>query len=144
MGNEYELLQFNVNPVPASRPRVTRWSTYYPKKYTQFKLDMIALTSEMHFAPFEGLLGVDIGFYIGMPKSWSKKKKKSKDGRYCDNNADVDNYLKAILDSLNEVVYVDDRQIVEISARKIYSDQPCIKFKMKIIGDSTNDKGGIM
>ena len=67
---------------------------------------------------------------------WSKKKKQSLDARYCDNNADVDNYLKAILDSLNEVVYVDDRQIVEISARKIYSSKPCIKCKFKII-----DKG---
>ena len=77
MGNGYKLLEFDINPVPASRPRVTRWSTYYPKKYTQFKLDMIALTSEVHSAPFEGLLGVDIGFYIGMPKSWSKKKKEA-------------------------------------------------------------------
>ena len=135
MGNEFELLEFNINPVPASRPRVTRWSTYYPKKYTQFKLDMIALTSELDLTPFEGLLGVDIGFYIGMPKSWSKKKKELKESSYCDNNADVDNYLKAILDSLNEVVYVDDRQIVEISARKIYSNKPCIKFKYKRIGD---------
>ena len=135
MGSEFELLEFDINPVPASRPRVTRWSTYYPKKYTQFKQDMIALTSEMHFAPFEGLLGVDIGFYIAMPKSWSKKKKELKEGRYCDNNADVDNYLKAILDSLNEIVYVDDRQIVEIAARKIYSNKPCIKFKYKTIGD---------
>ena len=143
MGNGYKLLEFDINPVPASRPRVTRWSTYYPKKYTQFKLDMIALTSEVHSAPFEGLLGVDIGFYIAMPKSWSKKKKESKEGRYCDNNADVDNYLKAILDSLNEVVYVDDRQIVEISARKIYSSTPCIKFKYKTIGDE-DDKSRIM
>tara|TARA_R110002153_G_scaffold2259_4_gene11015 strand:- start:197 stop:616 length:420 start_codon:yes stop_codon:yes gene_type:complete len=135
---------FDINPCPASRPRVTRWSTYYPKKYTQFKKDMIALTSELDITPSESLLSVDIGFYIGMPKSWSKKKKELKNGQYCDNNADVDNYLKAILDSLNEVIYVDDRQIVEIYAKKLYSDKPCIKFNMKIIGDSTNDKGRIM
>jgi Holliday junction resolvase RusA-like endonuclease len=105
---------------------------------------MIALTSELDITPSKSLLSVDIGFYIGMPKSWSKKKKELKNGQYCDNNADVDNYLKAILDSLNEVIYVDDRQIVEIYAKKLYSDKPCIKFNMKIIGDSTNDKGGIM
>ncbi len=135
---------FDIDPCPASRPRVTRWSTYYPKKYTQFKKDMIALTSELDITPSESLLSVHIGFYIGMPKSWSKKKKESKHGQYCDNNADVDNYLKAILDSLNEVVYVDDRQIVEVYAKKIYSDKPCIEFNMKIIGDSTNDEGRIM
>jgi len=135
---------FDINPCPASRPRVTRWSTYYPKKYTQFKKDMIALTSELYITPSESLLSVNIGFYIGMPKSWSKKKKELKNGQYCDNNADVDNYLKAILDSLNEVIYVDDRQIVEVYAKKLYSDKPCIEFNMKIIGDSTNDKGGLM
>ena len=135
---------FDIDPCPASRPRVTRWSTYYPKKFTQFKIDMIALTSELDITPSESLLSVHIGFYIGMPKSWSKKKKESKHGQYCDNNADVDNYLKAILDSLNEVVYVDDRQIVEVYAKKIYSDKPCIEFNMKIIGDSTNDEGRIM
>ena len=26
-------VKFNIIPVPASRPRVTRWSTYYGKKY---------------------------------------------------------------------------------------------------------------
>ena len=137
-------ITFEIDPCPASRPRVSRWYTYYPKKYTQFKKDMEALTSELDITPSESLLSVDIGFYIGIPKSWSKKKKKLKNGQYCDNSADLDNYLKAILDSLNKVVYIDDRQIVEISARKIYSDQPCIKFKMITIGDSENDKSRVM
>ena len=105
---------------------------------------MVALTSEIDTTPSESLLDVDVGFYIGMPKSWSKKKRKLKNGQYCDNNADLDNYEKAIFDSLNKVLYVDDRQIVEISSRKIYSDEPCIIFNMKTAGDSTNDKGGIM
>lgn len=32
---------------------------------------------------------------------------------------DLDNYLKSIADSLNKIVYVDDRQIKEMFARKI-------------------------
>ena len=32
-------MTFNISPVPAARPRVSRWSTYYPKKYTQFRKD---------------------------------------------------------------------------------------------------------
>jgi len=35
---------------------------------------------------------------------------------------DVDNYFKSIADSLNEVVYEDDRQVKEIFARKIECD----------------------
>lgn len=32
---------------------------------------------------------------------------------------DIDNYFKAITDSLNEIVYKDDRQVKEMKARKI-------------------------
>ena len=33
---------------------------------------------------------------------------------------DIDNLAKFVLDSLNGVVYVDDKQIVSLSCRKIY------------------------
>ena len=104
---------FDIDPCPASRPRVSRWSTYYPKKYTQFRKEMKALTSEMETIPSEKLISVDIEFNVRIPKSWSKKKSKEKNGQYCDNSCDIDNYLKAILDSLNGVLFVDDRQVVE-------------------------------
>ena len=122
---------FNVEPCPASRPRVSRWSTYYPKRYTQFKEDMKALTSEMDSTPSKKLISVDVEFNVKIPKSWTKKKKEEKNGKYCDNSCDIDNYLKAILDSLNGVLFVDDRQIVEVYARKRYSNRPNIIFAMK-------------
>ena len=134
--------RFNISPVPASRPRVTRWSTYYPKKYTKFKTDMEALTSELNTTPCDILLSVSIDFMVEIPKSWSKKKKEIHNNTYCNNNADIDNYIKAILDSLNTVFFIDDKQVVEIYARKIYSTDPHILYKQKEI--SKNDKGGIM
>ena len=75
-------IYFNINPCPASRPRVSRWSTYYPKKYTQFKEDMKALTSEMDTTPSEKLISVDIEFNVKIPKSWTKKKKQEKNIKY--------------------------------------------------------------
>ena len=38
------------------------------------------------------------------------------------NQGDVDNYFKTITDSMNKIVYADDRQIKEMSARKIESE----------------------
>lgn len=35
------------------------------------------------------------------------------------NQGDIDNYYKTITDSLNKIVYEDDRQVKEMSARKI-------------------------
>lgn len=125
--------RFNINPVPASRPRVSRWSTYYPKKYTKFKKDMEALTSEMETTPSEKLVSVELEFGIMIPKSWSKKKREELNNTYCSNNSDIDNYIKAILDSLNGIVYIDDKQVVELFAKKIYSEEGYILYKHKEI-----------
>ncbi len=125
--------RFNINPVPASRPRVSRWSTYYPKKYTKFKKDMEALTSEMETTPSEKLVSVELKFGIMIPKSWSKKKREELNNTYCSNNSDIDNYIKAILDSLNGIVYIDDKQVVELFAKKIYSEEGYILYKHKEI-----------
>ncbi len=126
-------ITFEVDPCPASRPRVTRWSTYYPKRYTKFKKDMQALTSEMETTLSENLLSVHVDFYIKMPKSWSKKKTEKLANTYCSNNSDIDNYIKAILDALNGVLFIDDKQVVEIFARKIYSKQAYIFYKQEEI-----------
>ena len=131
--------QFDINPVPASRPRVSRWSTYYPKKYTQFKKDMEALTGELDTTPCENLVCVSLQFMIKIPKSWSKKKRLAGENTYCNNNSDIDNYIKAILDSLNGVYFIDDRQVVEVFAIKKYSNEPRILFKMM---EMNNDKRG--
>lgn len=125
--------RFNINPVPASRPRVSRWSTYYPKKYTKFKKDMEALTSKMETTPSEKLVSVELEFGIMIPKSWSKKKREELNNTYCSNNSDIDNYIKAILDSLNGIVYIDDKQVVELFAKKIYSEEGYILYKHKEI-----------
>ena len=130
---------FDINPVPAARPRVSRWSTYYPKKYTQFKKDMEALTGELDTTPCENLVCVSLEFMIKIPQSWSKKKRLAGENTYCNNNSDIDNYIKAILDSLNGVYFIDDRQVVEVFAIKKYSNEPRILFKMM---EMNNDKRG--
>ena len=140
--NQIDLL-FNISPVPASRPRVTRWGTYYGKKYKQFKLEMGLLVLESDKPDsvnpiiwLDGLISADMTFFVPMAKSWSNKKKSSKNGQFCDNNSDLDNYEKAILDSLNGVYFHDDKQIVQQSSQKIWAEQGSIKIILKEI---TND-----
>ena len=71
--------------------------------------------------------------------SWSKKKRLERENTYCNNNSDIDNYIKAILDSLNGVYFIDDRQVVEVFASKKYSNEPRILFTMM---EMDNDKRG--
>jgi len=130
---------FEINPVPAARPRVSRFSTYYPKKYTRFKKEMEALTSELDTTPCENLVCVSLKFKIKTPQSWSKKKRLERENTYCNNNSDIDNYVKAMLDSLNGVYFIDDRQVVEVFASKKYSNEPRILFKMM---EMNNDERG--
>ena len=122
-------VRFNIIPVPASRPRVTRWSTYYGKKYTQFKKDMAVITADIKSIPMTGNVFAELQFNVTIPKSWSKKKKEAKNGAYCDNHADIDNYCKAILDSLNGVYYDDDKQIVMLQATMLWATDPSINCK---------------
>lgn len=122
------VVSFEINPTPASRPRVTRWGTFYGKKYKGFKKDMDELLLDIDKEWLEGLIFADMTFFVAIPKSWSKKKKKLKSGQWCDNNADLDNYEKAILDSLSGAYFHDDRQIVQQQSKKIWADTGSIKI----------------
>ena len=133
-------LTFNISPVPASRPRVTRWGTFYGKKYKEFKKEMATLLVESEQKSLssptlwlEGLISADMTFFVPMAKSWSKKKKSLKNGEFCDNNADLDNYEKSILDSLSTVYFDDDRQIVMQQSKKIWADTGSIKIILREI-----------
>ena len=127
------MITFPIAPVVARRARVTRWSTYFPKRYTQFRKEFGELLEKYKAEPTDGLLYVKLDFYVQLPKTMSKKKKEEKEGKHCDNNADLDNYVKATLDSLEGKYYNNDKQIVMIRARKYWSDTGHIEFKMEEI-----------
>ena len=129
-------MTIDIAPVPASRARVTRWSTYFPKKYTKFRNDLAVILSDKGYDKLEGLLYVKLDFYVQIPKSWSKKKTKEMEGRYCSNNADLDNYCKAVLDGLEGRYYENDKQVVMIRARKFYSKDARIEFELSPIQEA--------
>ena len=127
------MITFPIAPVVASRARVTRWATFFPKKYQAFRDEFKELLTNYDATPVDDLLYVKIDFHVQMAKSWSKKKTKEKDGELCDNNADIDNYIKATLDSLEGKYYANDNQIVMIRARKYWSTNGRIEFNMEIV-----------
>ena len=66
---------------------------------------------------------LDIGFFIPMPKSWSKKKRKALTGTPHKQRPDLDNYIKGLLDAILE----EDCKVWRVSARKIWVDtEGCI------------------
>ena len=112
---------FKIDAVPASRPRVTKWATYYPKKYTEFREAMAIITDHMEFEKTTGPIKVETVIYLPMPKSWSKKKKELFNGQWKMNNCDNDNYEKAVWDSLNGKAWEDDCDIVWNETKVMYA-----------------------
>lgn len=100
-----------VPPVPASRPRVTRWGVYYGKTYKNYREEMDKALPPSARPPLEGPLAVDVTFYIQKPKTTKRHWPRG----------DIDNYVKAILDAINGKGYwVDDDQVVTLNADKIW------------------------
>lgn len=125
------MIVFPIAPMVASRARVTRYATYFPKRYTAFRKEFAELLEQYKATPTDALIYVKLDFYVQLPKTMSKKKKAEKEGKHCDNNADLDNYVKATLDSLEGKYYNNDKQIVMIRARKYWSNDGRVVFEME-------------
>lgn len=86
--------------------------------------------------PDDAMLDMKIQAFYGIPKSISKKKKALMlEGKIRPvKKPDSDNVIKAVADSLNQVAYRDDAQIVDIQCRKFYSEKPRIEVTIRQIG----------
>ena len=81
------------------------------------------------------MLDVRILAFYGIPKSKSKKVKALMlEGKIRPTKKpDMDNVVKIIADSLNQVAYRDDTQIVDCQCRKFYAEQPRVEVKIRQI-----------
>ena len=123
-----------IDPIAASRPRVTRNATFYSKRYTDFKAacnDYLSLTHKMPI--LDGAVRLRVVFDMPIPKSWSKKRKNEAEGCYHTSKPDSDNLQKALLDAMNGIVFEDDSQVADIRAVKRYAKTGGIWYKAEQI-----------
>jgi Holliday junction resolvase RusA-like endonuclease len=76
--------------------------------------------------PIEGELTIVVTVFMPVPKSWSSRKQAQALAGLIrpTTKPDWDNLGKTAADALNEVVYLDDKQVVDGSVHKFYSDRP--------------------
>ena len=137
-------------PQGKGRPRFSRATgrTYTPDKTAAYenlvKLEYESQCRGQRFADGE-MLDRRIFAYYGIPQSASKKRKALMlDGIIRPTKKpDMDNVVKVIADSLNNVAYKDDTQIVDAMVRKFYSDTPRVKVVIHSI-QNEQEKGNEM
>ena len=107
---------FPISPVAASRPRVSRHGAYFAGPYKIFRsecVDIIDFVLGPDFQPYEQPIKVDVELFIRRPKTTKLVMPK----------ADIDNFLKAVFDSLNKKLWVDDNIIQSVYATKQWAEE---------------------
>ena len=123
--------------VACPRPIVTRHGVYYPKNYVQFKKDCVALLKNTGIAySKDNFLHID--YTIVKKRIYQMSVKKYGKGRcFKPSRPDLDNYVKAINDCMQEAgVIEDDSQLVSFTAQKMYGavqEEPVIEISIRVI-----------
>lgn len=101
------MIEFVIPGKAVPAVRMTQKSMYvnkYAKRYLNYKKQVAWIAKQhMQGQPIEGNVGVRITHYVH------------------GNRADIDNLFKSVTDSLNKIVYKDDRQVKKMESRIV----PC-------------------
>jgi Holliday junction resolvase RusA-like endonuclease len=111
-----------IEPVPLARHQINTQNhgRFLPKRSQNFKdeLSWIARSAMANEEPV--IYPVRVTTHIF-------KKYKHLEDMVEKNTGDIDNFVKAVFDAFNGVVWADDRQVIELHAFKHYSKNPRVE-----------------
>lgn len=112
-------------PLALKRPKICRRKMYNPqcKEMNCFGW-LVQEQLDPKFLPIAYPVRLEIVFEMPIPKSLSKKKQNLLEGMSHCVKPDISNLIKFVEDSLNGIVWVDDKCISQIIASKCYSFDP--------------------
>lgn len=107
-------LHFKLAPVPASRPKVSRWGVYYGKKYAEWRKNAAAMMQEVDGSAADGPLIVFIENILEKPRTSTRAYPVG----------DVDNFAKGPMDIITkaEKFWKDDDQVVGLAVFKRFAE----------------------
>ena len=83
----------------------------------------IALSARFAGAkPLDGPIGIDVTFRVRRPKTVKRD--------YPSVAPDLDKYIRACLDALTGICYIDDSQVIQITASKEYAENPGVDIQV--------------
>lgn len=130
----------DIEPKPQSRPRFTKFGKPYDTKDMKIWRNTCNLLVRNQFkghTMLEGAVKVKARFYIEPPE-YIKKVKKNHQALLdetipVDKKPDLDNYEKALYDSMSGIVFQDDGRIALHDVGKFYSLSPRIEVELEEI-----------
>lgn len=120
-----QIVQFEPISLKRHRHRL-KGGTYDPSK--KDKDNFVKILENLPEDKMSKPIKCNLFFYCKRPKNHYKTGKnshllKENAPKYNTNNKDLDNMVKFILDALNGKLYIDDCQIIEITCKKLYSEE---------------------
>lgn len=134
-------------PVAKARARLARQKgfvrAYTPAKTARYEevVRSYALAAFAGQGPILGPVGMLVAVYLTVPSSWSRK---NREAALAGDimpvvRPDIDNYVKAVLDGMNGVAFLDDAQVVTLRTAKFYAKEPGVLVSLK---EETPDRRG--
>ncbi len=132
-------LVFEVPGMPKGkgRPRFTRGGHAYTdsetRAYEKKIMDCYRQQLRDYCWPDSAYIAVKVTAVYPIPKSVTKASLAAiEDGRILPRRKpDIDNVIKAVLDSLNGIAYRDDAQVVSVYGQKVYGHEPKLIIELK-------------
>lgn len=120
------------NPVPLKRPRFSG-VVYDPQKADKKSFGWQLKSQQGSTAILTGMLHMTVTFFMELPKKKSHREQLLKQGYHC-YRPDLSNLIKFVEDvCVDAGIIEDDALIVEISSKKVYSEQSRTEFYFTLV-----------
>lgn len=127
-------LCLDVTPFPKQRPRARKNGHIYTPSETRAYESEVARLAKLQMTgkqPFAKPISVVVAAWLPIPKSFTKAEKQAAIAGKLAPKGDVDNYAKSVLDALNGICWIDDKQITQLTALKRYSSAPALTVTVR-------------
>ena len=120
-------IEFSLSLEPAAKgrpkvmvnPKTGKPIVYTPKKTARFEAKVAAMAQQYFPEPFRGAVGIRLKFLMPRPKRLMRVRDPDGEVPHV-SRPDLDNLEKAIIDGLNGVAFLDDRQVYAKRSEKVY------------------------
>ena len=122
-----EMMMFTIpGPIRGKgRPRFVRATgrAYTPETTANAEAWVKHCALQAGATPLEGALSLVLIIFVDIPESWPKKRREAALAGTIrpTTKPDLDNIVKLLGDALNGICWVDDKQIVEMAAKRFYA-----------------------